>query len=65
MQGLFVELIAWGELHEGAEVHDSDSIGDVFNHRKVVGDEEVGEIHLLLKLFEQVDHLRLDGDVES
>ena len=31
---------------------------------KVVRDEEVGELELLLELLEQVDHLRLDRDVE-
>ena len=33
--------------------------------REIVRDEEVGELELLLELFEQVDHLRLDRDVEG
>ena len=34
------------------------------HHREVVGDEQVGEAELLLQVFEQVDDLRLDRDVE-
>ena len=37
---------------------------DVLDHRQVVGDEQVGEAELLLQVLEQVDHLRLDRDVE-
>jgi len=29
-----------------------------------VGDEQVGEAKLLLEVFQQVDHLRLDGDIQ-
>ena len=41
-----------------------DQIGDVADDRQVVGDEQVGEIELLLERLEQVDDLRLDRDVE-
>ena len=37
---------------------------DVPHHGEVVGDHEVGQPELLLQLLEQVDHLRLDRDVE-
>ena len=32
---------------------------------KVVRDEEVGEVEVLLERLEQVDDLRLDGDVQG
>ena len=34
------------------------------DHIEVVGDEDVGQVELLLQVGEQVDHLRLDRDVE-
>lgn len=48
-----------------AEVHDDDLVGDVFDHRHVVGDEHVGEIELVLKVLHQVENLRLNRDVEG
>ena len=52
------------ELDDLAEVHDRDPVGDVADDREVVGDEEIGEAERLLELDEQVQHLRLDRDVE-
>ena len=35
------------------------------DHREVVGDEEVGEVVLPLELAQEIQHLRLDRDVEG
>ena len=60
-----VELLRRRELDELAEVHDRDPVGDVADDAEVVRDEDVGEVELVLELLEQVDHLRLDRDVEG
>ena len=52
-------------LDERAEVHDGDPVGDVAHHRQVVGDDDVGQPELVLQVLEQVDDLRLHGDVEG
>ena len=36
------------DLDDPAEVHDGDPVGDVTDDREVVGDEEVGEVELVL-----------------
>ena len=36
----------------------------MLDHRQVVGDEEIGKAHLALQVHHQVEHLRLDRDVE-
>src|SRR6185369_9086488 len=41
-----------------------DARGDVLDYGKVVRDEEVGQPELVLQVHQQVDDLRLDGDVE-
>ncbi len=41
-----------------------DPVGDVAHDAQVVRDEDVGQVELVLQLVEQVDHLRLDRDVE-
>ena len=46
------------------EVHDRDAIADVLDDAHVVGDEDVGEPQLGLERLEQVEHLRLDRDIE-
>ena len=59
-----IEVVARRHLADPAEVHDHDPVADVTHHREVVRDEEIGEVELALEILEQVDDLRLDGDVE-
>ena len=51
-------------LDDPAEVHHEHVVGDQLDHRQVVRDEDVGDAGLLLQVHEQVEHLRLDRDVE-
>ena len=52
-------------LHNAPPVHDRHSGAEKSDHRKVVGDEEVGEIVLPLELAQEIQNLRLDRDVEG
>src|SRR6185312_6438135 len=52
------------DLRDLAEVHDGNSIAHVPNDRKVVRDEDVSEVELLLQVGQQVDDLRLDRHIE-
>src|SRR5688572_5236185 len=54
MQWVAVQLLAWRHLYHHAEVHNPNTIGDVLDHREVVGDEQVGQVPLPLELFHQV-----------
>src|SRR5712664_3333743 len=65
MAGAAVQLTPGRYLHDLAEVHHRNSVGDVLDHRQVVRDEEVGEVELRLEPLEQVDDLCLDRDVEG
>ena len=47
-----------------AEVHDHDPVGDVADDVQVVRDEDVGQPEVALEVLEQVEDLRLHGDVE-
>ncbi len=51
-------------LHDPAEVHDRDPVGDVPDHRQVVRDEQVGQAELLLQVLQQVDDAGLDRHVQ-
>ena len=59
-----VDLVAVGQLHDLAQVHDRHTVADVLDDPQVVRDEEVGQAELLLQVLQQVDDLRLDRDVE-
>ena len=64
MQRILVQLLRGGDLHELAEVHHRDPIGDVPHDREIVGDDEKGEPEPLLERHEEVDHLGLDRDIQ-
>ena len=49
VQGIGEKVLCRGELHDLAEVHNGDTVGDMFDDREVMGDEQVGQIELLLQ----------------
>ena len=51
-------------LHLPAGIHDDDPLGHFRNRAHVVGNQDHGGIGLLLKLLQQVENLRLHGDVQ-
>ena len=59
------ERCRFRQLDHLAEVHDGDAGRDVLHHGEVVADEDVGEAKLALQVQEQVEDLRLHGDVEG
>ena len=59
-----IERLGGGALHEPAQVHHRHAVCQVTHHREVVCDEQVGESAPRLEVGEQVQNLRLDGDVE-
>ena len=52
------------DLHDLAEVHHRDAIGDHPRQRQVVGDEQVGQVALRAQVEHQAQQLRPDRDVE-
>src|SRR5262245_27370243 len=59
------DIVAAADLDDLAAEHDGNAVADVVDDREVVADEEVREAQLLLEVLEQVQDLRLDGDVEG
>src|SRR3546814_10402002 len=60
-----VERLAVRDLDDLAEVHHGDLGAEVPDHSQVVGDEQEGDVELLLQVLQEVDHLRLDRHVEG
>ena len=65
MDGILVQLIALRQLHQSAQIHDADAVGNVAHHGQVVGDEQIGQTQLLLHVLQHIDHLGLDGHVQG
>ena len=65
MDGVVEQFFRRGLFHDGAQVHDGDLVGEVVHHGEVMGDEDIGEVHLLLEGFQQVEDLGLDGYVQG
>ena len=60
MQCPFIELIAFGQLDDLAQVHHRDPVRHVSDDGKIMGDDEIGEVELSLESLQEVDNLRLD-----
>ena len=52
-------------FHDAPPVHDRHSRAEEADDREIVGDEEVRKVVLPLELAQEVQHLRLDRDVEG
>src|SRR5207249_2858607 len=53
------------KFYDFSQIHDRDSVRDVFHHREVVRNEDDRKFYLLPKLCEQIDDLCLNGNVEG
>ena len=65
VQGIGKQLLGGRFFHDLAQVHDGDIIGEVVDHSQVVGDEDIGEPQLFLKLLQQIQDLGLNGDIQG
>ena len=54
MQGVSVKVLVGSNLHERAQIHDTDAIGNHLDDSEVVGDEEVGQVVLFLNIAEKI-----------
>ena len=59
------QLKAVGQLHQLAQVHNADAVGNVLDNAQVMGDEQIGQAHLLLQVLEHVDDLCLNRNVQG
>ena len=63
-QRLAIEIGGRCELDDLAEIHDRDTRRDVLDDGEIVRDEEIGEATIALEILQEIDHLRLNRNVE-
>ena len=59
------DVLGGAFLDDLAGLHDVDALGHLAHDAEVVGDEQHGHAHLALQLLQELEDLRLDGDVEG
>ena len=64
MARLLHQLAGRTDLDAPTAVHHEDSIGNLADHSEVVADQDHGKLIIRLDLFDQVEDLALDRDIE-
>ena len=64
MQASCYQLVAVCQLYHLTEVHNADTVGDMFYDGEVMGDEQISQSHLLLQLLEHIHHLCPDRYIQ-
>ena len=64
MAGILKYLFSRTKLHQVAQIHNADTVGNVADNGQVVGDEQICQILALLQLLKQVDYLGLYGHIQ-
>ena len=58
------QLIRRRFFYKLPQIHHDDLVGQMLHNGKVVRYKEVRKPHLLLKILHQVEHLRLNGNIQ-
>ena len=64
MDGTVVQLVRVRNLHNLAQIHNGNPVGNVMHNQKVMGNEQISHAQFLLDIFKHIDHLGLDGHVQ-
>ena len=63
VQGMGKNIVRRGHFHHVAQIHHADAVRNVFYNGEVMGDEHISQVLFFLQLLEEVDNLRLNGNV--
>ncbi len=64
MVGPLKDFMTRPDFNDLAQIHHGHAVGDVAYHRKIVGDEDQGQIEFLLQISHEVENLRLNRHIE-
>ena len=63
MLGIFVKFVFGPDFNDFSQVHHGYPVADMANHAQIMGDEQIGQPKFILKFFQQVNDLGLDGNI--
>ena len=59
------KLLTVSKLNKRSQIHNTNTVTDMLNHGKVMGNKQISQSTLSLKLLQKVDNLCLNGNVQS
>ena len=65
MQRPAIQGVRCAKLHDTAQIHDGNVIGNVFDHGQIVRNKQIGQPHLPLQTDKQIYYLCLNGNIQS
>ena len=65
MQRIFEQKISRCFFYHSAHIHNRNIIREIFYYGQIMGNEDIGQAQILLQLLEQVQNLRLNGNIQS
>ena len=60
-----VQVCRRGDFDNSPKVHDRDSVADMFDDTQIMRNEEVSQAEFFLQVFEEIDDLGLDREIEG
>lgn len=64
MQRFGIYIVFFRDFHDFTEIHDGDTIRNVFHNSEIMRDEEIGEMQLMLDITQKIYDLRLNRYVK-
>lgn len=61
---MVAKLIAFSQLHQAAQIHDANAVGDMAHHRDVMRDKQISQALFSLQILQHIDHLGLDRHIQ-
>ena len=65
MERILKQFLRIRHLHHAPQIHNHNAVADILHHRQVVGNEHIGKPPLFLQFFQQLQHLGLNGYIQS
>ena len=63
--GLAADGFSGANLDEFAQIHDANPSAHMLDSGQVMADQEIGDTDLSLQIFQEIENLRTDGDIEG
>ncbi|MNC40476.1 hypothetical protein D3C75_891880 [compost metagenome] len=64
MNRVGVQFFTFSQLNHFTKVHYGHTVTDMLNHGQVMCNKKICESKTVLQFFQQIDHLRLNGDIQ-
>ena len=64
MQRIFVNGLCFTQFHDPSQIHNGNTIADMFDDAQVMRNKNIGQMIFFLKLIQQIQYLRLNRHIQ-